>query len=222
MRNARGIVSRMTTPNPTPHDDRPCSPACERNRAPILDVLRSCLQARRRVLEIGSGTGQHAVHFAAALPGLRWHASDRAAHLPGIRAWLDDAALPNTPPPVEFDVTAGPWPRSDASNARFDAAFTANTLHIMGWPAVEALFAGLDAALDADATLVVYGPFRIGGAQTSDSNRAFDAMLRARDPHSGIRDLEAVDALAARIGLQLQADIAMPAHNRCVVWRRSR
>ena len=131
------------------------------------------------------------------------------------RAWLDDAHLPNTPPPLALDVLQWPWPATGA-----DAVFTANTLHIMGWDAVQACFAGLDAVLADDATFVVYGPFNVGGGFTSDSNRDFDAMLRARDPRSGLRDLEAVDALAARIGLRLRGDIAMPAHNRCLVWQR--
>jgi hypothetical protein len=195
--------------------DKPHAPSCERNRDPILAVLREHLHARTQVLELGSGTGQHAVHFAEAMPQLTWHCSDRAGMLPGISQWLDEGALPNTPPPLELDVAAGPWPC-----ARFDAAFTANTLHIMGWTDVEATFAGLDAVLAADATLVVYGPFNYGGAFTSDSNAQFDAWLRARDPRSGLRDFEAVDALARGIGLRLVADVAMPANNRCLVWRR--
>lgn len=207
------------TPINTP-PERPFAPSCERNREPILEVLQTHLRARCTALEIGSGTGQHAVHFAAAMPWLQWQCSDRAQHLPGITQWLDDAGLSNTPAPVKLDVATGPWPAPPAGASAFDAAFTANTLHIMGWPAVEACFAGLDATLADDATLVVYGPFNVGGAYTSDSNRDFDGWLKARDPASGIRDLEAVDALAARIGLQLHADIAMPAHNRCLVWRR--
>lgn len=214
------MVSRMTQPD-SPHD-RPFSPSCERNRGPILDVLRGQFKDRQSVLEIGSGTGQHAVHFAQAMRWLQWQCSDRALHLPGIAQWLDDALLPNTPVPIVLDVATGPWPRPASGGAAFDAAFTANTLHIMGWPAVEACFAGLDAALESNATLVVYGPFNVGGAFTSDSNRDFDAWLKARDPDSGIRDLEAVDALAAQIGLRLHADIAMPSHNRCLVWRRQR
>ena len=193
---------------------KPHAPACDRNRNPILAVLREHFGGRRDVLEIGSGTGQHAVHFAAALPWLAWQSSDRAEHLPGIRLWLEEACLPNTPDPIELDVR-GPWP------ARvFDAAFTANTLHIMGWPEVEALFAGLAAVLAADATVAIYGPFSYGGTQTSDSNRDFDGWLRLRDPASGIRDVEAVDALARGIGLRLVADVAMPANNRTLVWRR--
>ena len=201
-------------------DALPNAPSCERNREPILAVLQRHFSERRHVLEIGSGTGQHAVHFAAAMPWLRWQCSDRAEYLPGIRAWLGHAALPNTPAPVELDVATGPWPRP-ANGTRFDAAFSANTLHIMGWPEVEAFFAGLDRTLAADAVLVVYGPFNYGGDYTSGSNREFDGWLKARDPRSGIRDFEAVYALARGIGLALVEDVAMPANNRCIAWRRT-
>lgn len=194
-------------------DDKPYSAASERNREPILAVLREHFVGRNRVLEIGSGTGQHAVHFAAALPHLEWQASDRRANLPGIRRWLDEAQLDNTPAPLELDVD-GPWPAQ-----RYDAAFTANTLHIMSWPEVEALFAGLARVLEADAALVVYGPFNIGGAFTSDSNAAFDASLKSQASHMGIRDCEAVVALARRHALRLVADVPMPANNRCLVFR---
>jgi cyclopropane fatty-acyl-phospholipid synthase-like methyltransferase len=195
---------------------KPYAPACDRNREPILEVLRVHLKDRRHVLEIGSGTGQHAVYFAAAMPWVTWLCSDQAQHLPGIRLWLDEAALSNTPAPIALDVR-GPWPV-----ARWDAVFSANTLHIIGWSGVEALFAGLDAALAEDAVLALYGPFNYGGAYTSDSNREFDDWLRARDPLSRIRDFETVDALARGIGLRLVADAAMPANNRCLVWRRER
>jgi hypothetical protein len=196
--------------------DKPCSPACERNRGPILDVLRQQFRERRHVIEIGSGTGQHAVHFAAAMPWLRWQCSDVAGNLPGIRQWLDDAALPNTPAPIALDVTT----HEVDERARFDAAFSANTLHIMAWPAAADFFRVLDVMLMPTATVVVYGPFNYGGAYTSDSNRVFDAWLKERDPRSGLRDFEAVDALAMAIGLRLAEDIAMPANNRCLVWRR--
>ena len=199
--------------------DKPLAPATERNRGPILEVLRVQFAGCTQVLEIGSGTGQHAVHFAAALPQLQWQCSDRAHYLPGIRAWLDDAQLPNTPPPIELDVASFDWLRMSGSQ-KYDAAFSANTLHIMGWPEVQALFAGLDVALAADAMLVIYGPFNVGSRPTSDSNAAFDAELKARAPQMGLRDVDAVDALARRIGLQPVADIAMPANNRCLVWRR--
>ena len=199
---------------------KPFSPSCERNRDPVLEVLRAHFAPARNVLEIGSGTGQHAVHFAAAMPWLHWQCSDRAEHLPGIRAWLGEAGLPNTPEPVELDVAHGSWP-----SARFDAVFTANTLHIMGWEEVEALFVGLGEMLAfapvaaTSFALAVYGPFNYGGNFTSDSNRAFDGSLRARDPRMGIRDFEAVDVLAQGAGLTLVDDVAMPANNRCLVWR---
>jgi len=196
-------------------DAKPYAPACDRNRDPILAVLRTHFADRERVLELGSGTGQHAVHFAAAMPWLTWQCSDVEANLPGIRAWLDEAALPNTPPPLALDVI-GTWPAQ-----RFDAVFTANTLHIIGWTEVEALFAGVGRVLAAGGTLAVYGPFNYDGAYTSASNREFDDWLKARDPHSAIRDVEAVHALAAGIGLRAVADVAMPANNRCLVWRRA-
>lgn len=194
--------------------DKPYATACERNRDPILAVLREHFANRRQVLEIGSGTGQHAVHFAAALPHLTWQTSDRPENLPGIRLWLDEAALPNTPPPLPLDVN-GPWPQQ-----RFDAAFSANTLHILAWAEVERLFAGLAGVLTETAKLVIYGPFNNGGRYTSESNARFDAMLRAEAAHQGIRDFEAVHALAAGIGFTLLEDLAMPANNRCLIWQR--
>lgn len=195
--------------------DKPYSPASERNRDPILAVLREHFADREQVLEIGSGTGQHAVHFAAALPHLRWQTSDRAENLGGIRAWLDEAALANTPAPLELDVTQRQWPAQ-----RYDAVYSANTLHIMSWPEVELLFARLPEVMTARARLALYGPFNYGGRHTSDSNAAFDASLKASVPHRGIRDFEAVDALARGIGLELLEDRAMPANNRCLVWQR--
>lgn len=202
-----------------PLPDKPFSPASERNRGPILEVLRGAFANRQRVLEIGSGTGQHAVHFAAALPGLTWQTTDRREYLPGIRQWLDEAALANTPAPRVLDVDDVHWGVGDDGH-RFDAAFSANTLHIMGWPQVQAFFAGLDRALVPAATVVVYGPFNYAGDYTSDSNRGFDGWLKARDPASGIRGFEAVDALARSIGMQLVDDAAMPANNRCITWVR--
>ncbi len=193
---------------------KPFAPSCERNQGPILDVLRRHFGGTRHVLEVGSGTGQHAVHFAAAMPWLSWQCSDRAENLPGIALWLDEAGLPNTPPAIELDVD-GAWPCG-----AYDAVFTANSLHIMGWPQVEAFFAGVGAVLEPGGLLVVYGPFNYGGAFTSDSNRAFERWLKDRDPVSGIRDVEAVDALAREIGLALVEDNAMPANNRCLVWSR--
>ncbi|MCC8361616.1 class I SAM-dependent methyltransferase [Lysobacter sp. A6] len=195
-------------------DAKPFAPACERNREPILEVLRTQFADCRSVLEVGSGTGQHAVHFAAAMPWLSWQCADLPPQLPGIRQWLDEAGLPNTPPPLALDVS-GPWPTGP-----YDAVFSANILHIVGWPGVEAFFAGVGQVLDAAGMLVVYGPFNAGGSYTSESNRDFDAWLKARDPRSGIRDVEAVQALAAQVGLRVVDDVAMPANNRCLIWRR--
>jgi SAM-dependent methyltransferase len=193
---------------------KPFSPACERNAGPILAVLRDVFADRRRVLEIGSGTGQHAVRFAAALAGLSWQCSDVAANLPGLRMWLDEAGLSNTPTPITLDVL-GNWPAGT-----WDAVFTANTLHIMAWPEVERLFAALPGVTDPGALLAVYGPFNRGGRFTSEGNAAFDASLRAADPARGIRDAEAVDALARRVGFEPLADREMPANNRLLLWRR--
>src|SRR5690554_764164 len=150
------------------------------------------------------------------MPWLRWQASDVADNLPGIRAWMDDARLPNTPAPMVLDVLQSPWPAAEA-----DAVFTANTLHIMGWDGVQAFFGGVGRVLAgaAGGTLVAYGPFTYGGEFTSDSNREFDGWLKTRDPRSGIRAFEAVDALALEAGLRLLDDLAMPANNRCLVWR---
>jgi cyclopropane fatty-acyl-phospholipid synthase-like methyltransferase len=195
--------------------DKPYSASSERNREPILAVLRRHFADRRHVLEIGSGTGQHAVHFAAALPQLVWQTADRAQYLPGIRAWLAEAALANTPEPLMFDVNDLRWPAGP-----FDAVFSANTLHIMGWPEVERLFARLPGIVTDEAKLAIYGPFNYGGRFTSDSNAAFDARLRSEAAHMGIRDFEAVDALAQAAGFTLLEDCAMPANNRCLVWTR--
>lgn len=195
--------------------DKPWSAACERNRDPILTVLQRFFGDRRRVLEIGSGTGQHAVHFAAALPWLEWQSSDRAENLAGIQHWLDDAALSNTPPPLSLDIGIDSAPAT-----RYDAVFSANTLHIMAWTEVETLFARAGNLLVDDAVIVIYGPFNDDGHYSSASNATFDASLRRRGAHMGIRDQSAVDALARAAGFDLIEAVEMPANNRCLVWRR--
>jgi cyclopropane fatty-acyl-phospholipid synthase-like methyltransferase len=196
--------------------DKPFSESCVQNREPILSVLRTCFADRRHVLEIGSGTGQHAVYFGAGLPHLRWQTADVSEHHAGIRQWLDEAALPNVLPPLTLDVSQAGW-----RSGRYDAVFSANTLHIMSWREVERFFAGVGAVLEPGGVLAVYGPFNYGGRYTSESNARFDAWLKARNPASGVRDFEAVDALAHAQGLVLQQDIAMPANNRTLVWRRT-
>jgi hypothetical protein len=186
---------------------KPFSEASERNRAPILEILKRVFAGRRRVLEVGSGTGQHAAYFARALPHLVWQASDVPEHLPGIREWVSE------PPPLELDVDRA-WPQVDA-----DAAFSANTCHIMSWAQVERMFEGIG-RMPGVKTFVLYGPFNYAGAHTSESNARFDASLRRRDPASGIRDLEAILALAARHGFALAEDNAMPANNRLLVLQK--
>ncbi|MCF8197126.1 MAG: DUF938 domain-containing protein [Sulfuritalea sp.] len=191
---------------------KPEAPSCIRNQEPILSVLRDHFADRRNVLEIGSGTGQHAVFFAAALPHLSWQTSERPENLAGIHAWLNEVALPNTPAPLALDVNTE-WPAQ-----RFDAVFSSNTLHIMSWYEVEQLFMRLPDVLTDNAMLAIYGPFNYGGRYTSDSNAAFDVWLKERGAHQGIRDFEAVDALAGHVGLKLIEDRAMPSNNRCLIW----
>ena len=195
--------------------ERPFSPSCERNRDAILGVLGDVFADRHNVLEIGSGTGQHAVFFAKAMPHLRWQTSERSENLAGVQRWLDDAALSNTPPAIEFDVGQEDWPA-----AKYDALFTANTLHIMAWTEVERLFARLPEIMSDDCIFAAYGPFNIDGQYTSESNAAFDGWLHERGAHMAIRDLAAVDALAAASGLQRIALQQMPANNFCSIWQR--
>jgi|SRR5579863_1313568 len=191
------------------------SQACERNKAPILAVLREEFAASRAVLEVGSGTGQHAAYFAAHLPHLDWQPSELGAALPPLTEQLRREGGRNLRTPVALDVEVQPWPVSG-----MDAVFSANTLHIMSWQAVQAFFRGVGALLSASGVLCVYGPFRYQDRHTSDSNAAFDSFLRARDPLSGVRDFEALQQLAQSQGLSLHADHAMPANNRILVWRR--
>jgi len=197
------------------------SEACERNRGPILAELHDAFRGCREVLEIGSGTGQHAVHFAAALPGLQWQPSERAPQLPGLRARVTLEGTPNVRAPIELDLARDDWPPGPAPQLRWDAAFSANTLHIVATPLVERFFRGLGATLAPRARLAVYGPFRYGGRFTTDSNERFDATLKMRDPASGIRDAEWVLALAAAQGFELAADRPMPANNQLLVWQRA-
>lgn len=193
----------------------PHSDACERNKGPILEILREVFTGCTSILEIGSGTGQHAVHFATEMPWLVWQPSDRADAMPGLRKRIVYEGPKNLRAPVELDVTQPPW-----DVRRMDGVFMANTLHILGWREVEAFFVNLPAILKPGAVLVIYGPFRYAGQYTSESNASFDEMLRARDPQSGIRDFEAVDALARGIGFALQADHRMPANNQTLVWKQ--
>lgn len=195
----------------------PCSPACERNREPILQCLQPLLADRRRVVEIGSGTGQHAAWFAPRLPGLVWLTTDLAPSHGAIRAWVEASGAPNIEGPLRLDVCDEPWPELGA----VDAAFSANTAHIMPEPAVVAMFAGLGARLPAGAPFCLYGPFMEQGRHVSAGNEAFDAELRARDAGMGVRDLGWLLQVAAVAGFDLEATAPMPANNRVLVWRKN-
>lgn len=191
----------------------PFSEACERNKDPILAVLRPLLADRSQVLEIGSGTGQHAVYFATHFPALTWHPTERLAFLADLTARVQAEGGPNISPPTVLDVRQSVWPLRSV-----DAIFTANTLHIMAWPEVGAMFQGIGATLAPRGLLCIYGPFRYDGRYTSPSNREFDRILQERDPQSGLRDIDAVTKLAAEIGLELAADHDLPAFNRLLVF----
>ncbi|BBB58989.1 hypothetical protein UNDKW_0716 [Undibacterium sp. KW1] len=192
--------------------NKPYSAACERNSGPILQAITPLLTRSHSLLEIGSGTGQHAVTFARQLAHLQWQTSDRAEYHPGILAWLDEAALPNVLPPLELNIGKSPWPQK-----QFDAVFTANTCHIMAWEEVQLMFAGVANMLNNGGLFLIYGPFNYAGQFTSESNQQFDASLRQQAAHMGIRDIEKVIALANQHDMQLQQDIPMPANNRLLV-----
>lgn len=198
-----------------PTDPRRFAPATARNRAPILAVLQEVLPGRGLVLEIASGTGEHVVHFAAALPDLTWQPSDPSEDArASIAAWRDEAALPNLRAPLPLDVTA-PWPVDAA-----DAIVCINMIHIAPWEATLALFAGAARVLPPGGPLVTYGPYRFGGAFTAESNAAFDADLRRRDPRWGVRDVVDLEAAAIAAGLALIGTFGLPANNHAIVWRR--
>jgi SAM-dependent methyltransferase len=193
----------------------PFSAACERNKDPILEALRVRFAGRTQVLEIGSGTGQHAVHFARGLGHLTWHPTEQLAYLADLTERVKTEGPRNLRPPMLLDVRQAVWPVRGV-----DALFTANTLHIMSWTEVVALFDGIGTVLAPAGVLCIYGPFRYSGRYTSDSNREFDRMLQERDPQSGLRDIEAVRSLADRYGLHLDADLDLPANNRLLVFTK--
>lgn len=191
------------------------SAACERNKGPILARLRTLFEHSHRVLEIGSGTGQHAVHFAAAMPDLQWLCTDRAQNLPALAVRLAAEQPGNVDGPLPLDVREA-WP-----DVSFDAAFSANTAHIMAIDAVERMFGCIAHHLPAGGRFALYGPFHYGGVPTSDGNAAFDRELCNRGNGEGIRDIESIVALAASNGLLLLADMAMPANNRLLAWEKT-
>jgi len=195
--------------------EKPFSQSCENNKAPIFSVLEKAFRNAREVLEIGSGTGQHAVHFARNLPHLKWQPSDLAENLPGMQLWFDEVKLTNIKDPIVLNVIDLPWQIEPV-----DTVFSANTLHIMGKPEIECLFQGIESVLSVDGTLCVYGPFNYGGKYTSESNERFDAYLYRQNPKSAVRDFEWVNSLAESAGFNLVKDHEMPVNNRLLEWRK--
>jgi len=191
----------------------PFAPACERNKAPILDVLKLELPPRGSVLEIGSATGQHVVFFAESLPGLRWQPSDRNEYLPGLRLRLEAEGRGIIEAPIELDVLQA-WP-----HAKFNAVYSANTAHIMSWKAVCAMFSGVAHCLDADGVFCLYGPFNEKNQFTAPSNAEFDQQLRSQDPEMGLRDIEALESLARQHHLSFVKQYKLPANNQVLIFR---
>ena len=193
--------------------EKPFSQSSENNKDYILNVLKEAFQDTNSVLEIGSGTGQHAVHFARNLPHLNWQPSDIEINLPGIGLWLYESELPNIKEPVLLDVNKLPW-----EVGKFEGLFTANTLHIIAKAEIENLFQGIAQVLKDHGTLCIYGPFNYDGEYTSPSNERFDDWLYRQNPKSAIRDFEWVNSLAENVGLVLTQDHEMPANNRLLEW----
>ena len=194
-------------------EDLPYSPASERNKQPIGEVLQQWLVDDARVLEIGAGTGQHAVYFSSRMPNMHWQATDVAANIESIHARFEQEASGRLPDPLTLDVRDSDWPPGP-----FDAVFSANTLHIMPFELTPKLLEGAARVLAPGGLLLCYGPFMDQGVHTSDSNRRFDASLRERDPYMGIRDTAEIFPMAEAVGLVLKADISMPANNRVLVF----
>jgi cyclopropane fatty-acyl-phospholipid synthase-like methyltransferase len=194
--------------------EKPDAPAARRNRDAILEVLRDVLGRSTSLLEIGSGTGQHAVYFGQALPALRWQTSDRSENHAGILAWVDEAGLDNVVAPLEVDVL-----RRDRVDGRYDAVFSANTAHIMSFQAVVCMFRLVGAVLNDGGVFCLYGPFNVNGEFTSASNERFNESLKLQNPEMGIRDLADLNGLAVANGLSESRRYAMPANNMLIVWR---
>lgn len=194
---------------------KPFAAAADENKEAIAKVLLTELANTHHVLEIGSGTGQHAVHFSKQMPHLSWHCSDQSEHIAGIQLWLESAGLDNTPPAFVLDVRQD-WPKQT-----YDAAYAANVAHIMHWPEIEDLFAGLSQALNPSACFYLYGPFSFDRQFSSQSNQAFDQFLRQQDPHSGLRDKNKLDQLALRHGLIAATCWELPANNHILSWQKA-
>ncbi len=198
------------------------SAACERNKEPILAALKPLMANTKSVLEIGSGSGQHAVFFGENLPHLTWYTADIPINHDSIRAWIAEAGLDNVRPPIELNVDDAPWSLQDVGMpvGQVDAIYTSNTLHIVSWPQVVRFFGGLGKLLHDGGQLCVYGPFKYAGKFSSEGDARFDALLKEQNEGSGIRDFEAVNELAEAEGLQLADDLLMPANNHLLAWRK--
>ena len=199
---------------------KPYAESCVQNQAEICAVLQSLLASTKHVLEIGSGTGQHAVFFAKRMPHLIWQTSDVSEYHQGINLWLDEAELDNTRPPLNLNVSRNPWPKP-ISNIGIDALFSANAVHIMSWSHVCDYFKYGAETLEKNGSFILYGPFNYNGDFTSESNANFDQWLKSRDLNSGVRDFEALDKLAKANGMLLHKDIEMAANNRILCWKKS-
>lgn len=199
------------------NNEKPFAPSCERNRGPILNILNSCLKGHKRLLEVGSGTGQHAVYFAPKFEGLTWITSDRAENHQGIKAWLDEAKLPNIEGPLSFNLGEDSFPA-----ANIDAVYTANTFHIMPFEMVSELISLSGANLEKDSVFIVYGPFTYEGKFTSTSNEEFDQILRQRASHQGIREFNEIKQMFEKAGFDFKEDIAMPANNQTLIFKKNR
>lgn len=193
---------------------KPDAPAARRNREAILAVLQREFISSAKVLEIGSGTGQHAVYFGKRMPNLQWQTSDCAENIPGIESWLIESELTNVLPPVCLNVL-----KDDPPEGRFDAIFSANTAHIMSMEAVTHMFRIAGEVFRGGGIFCLYGPFNLDGEFTADSNRQFDRSLRVRDPAMGLRDLSELDELASANGLRRVRRYAMPSNNMISVWK---
>jgi len=196
--------------------NKPYSQACENNKQPILEKLIEAFSDTQQVLEIGSGTGQHASFFGGHLPHLHWQTSDLSVNHEGINQWINDSGCTNVSAPIELDLNES-WSLSE-KGLIVDGLYTANTLHIVSWNLVVKFFAGISENLNTNAKVCIYGPFNYDGKFTSESNASFDLWLKDRDPNSGIRDMEAILSLAEEAGLSLLDDHAMPANNRLLVF----
>lgn len=194
---------------------KPFSQACENNKQPILEVLTRVFSNAKMILEIGSGTGQHAVYFSQHLGQAKWQPTDRAENINGIKQWCDEFTHPNLLKPMVFDINDKQWPMPGC-----DAVFSSNTAHIMSWPLTQLFVQRVAKHLPPQGTFALYGPFNYNGQYTSESNRDFDGWLKQGAPERGIRDFEAMDTVASRHGLGLAEDCELPANNRLLVWQK--